>query len=112
MAGGWEWPMWGTELGSFERAAHLTARASPALSCSSFKRYFRKTFLMQILSTEIEKKALGKKQDTPETGVLGFLLRDELLCGVCCYYDEKAAEEPEGDHRVGPDRITIDKVKA
>lgn len=84
MAGSWERPMLGTELGSFERAAHLTAGSS-TLSCSSFKRYFRKTFLMQILSTEIKKKALGKKQDTPETWVLGFLLRDELLCGVCCY---------------------------
>lgn len=85
MAGSWERPTLGTELWSFERAAYLTAGSSPALSCSSFKRYFRKTFLMQTLSTEIKKKALGKKQDTPETWVLGFLLRDELLCGVCCY---------------------------
>lgn len=32
--------------------------------------------------------------------------------GFAAINDKKAAEEPEGDHRVGPDKITTDKVKA
>ena len=45
----------------------LTAGPSPALSCKSFKSYFRKTLSITTLSTGVKKKALGKKQDTPET---------------------------------------------
>lgn len=35
-----------------------------------------------------------------------------FFVGFAAINDKKASEEPEGDHRVGPDMITIDKVKA